>query len=202
MNVEEYFRKKQKGIEDARTEAAVQRTILIVIAVLVLSFLLAYVWVVYLLIKCSLFGKSKIVRIFSVLGLVGIAAGTIFLVRYKLMDGYNLEPPRAVSHRSSDSANRDGTKACQPVYESTDSKAKETETRSAKAETPVPSPTISEPNGKDSSPNRPEAVTDSQSQPEVRQAAERKDEDAETRSTRTETTNPSPTTSTPNGKES
>ena len=202
MNVEEYFRKKQKGIEDARTEAAVQRTILIVIAVLVLSFLLAYVWVVYLLIKCSLFGKSKIVRIFSVLGLVGIAAGTIFLVRYKLMDGYNLEPPRAVSHRSSDSANRDGTKACQPVYESTDSKAKETETRSAKTETPVPSPTISEPNGKDSSPNRPEAVTDSQSQPEVRQAAERKDEDAETRSTRTETTNPSPTTSTPNGKES
>ena len=34
MNVEEYFRKKQKGIEDARTDAAIQRTILIVIAVL------------------------------------------------------------------------------------------------------------------------------------------------------------------------
>ena len=88
------------------------------------------------------------------------------------------------------------------VPESTDRKTEDVETRSAKAETPVPSPTISEPNGKDSSPNRPDESTDSQSQPEVRQAAERKDEDTDTRSTRTETPAPSPTTSTPNGKES
>lgn len=202
MNVEEYFRKKQKGIEDARTEAAVQRTVLIVIAVLVLSFLLAYVWVVYSLIKCSLFGKSKLARIFSALCLVGIAVGTIFLVRYKLMDDYTLEPPRAVSHRSSDNANHNGTKVRQPVYESAERKAEDAETRSARTETPVPSPTIFEPNGKDSSTNRPNESTDSQAQTVVRQAAEHKDEDAETRSTRTETTNPSPTTSTPNGKES
>ena len=202
MNVEEYFRKKQKGIEDARTEAAIQRTILIVIAVLVFSILWAYVWVVYLLIKSLLYGKSKLARILSAFGLVGIAVGTILLVRYKLMDDYTSEPPRAVSHRSSDSANRDGTKVHQSVYESTDSKTKETETRLARTETHVPSPTISEPNEKDSSPNRPEEVTDSRSQPEVRQAAERKAEDAEIRLTRTETSVPSPTIHTPNEKES
>ena len=202
MNVEEYFRKKQKGIEDARTDAAIQRTILIVIAVLLLSFLLAYVWVVYLLIKCLLYGKSKLVRIFSALGLVGIAVGTILLVRYKLMDDYTSDTPRAVSRQSSDRANRNSITVRQSVHESVECKAKDTKNHLVRRETTVPSPTISEPNGKDSSSNRPEKVTDSQSQPEVRQAAERKDEDAETRSTRTKTTNPSPTTSTPNGKES
>jgi len=84
------------------------------------------------------------------------------------------------------------------VPESTDRKTEDVETRSGRTEMPLPSPTISEPNGKNSSPNRPDESTDSQ----VRQAAERKDEDAETRSTRTERTNPSPTTSTPNEESS
>lgn len=86
--------------------------------------------------------------------------------------------------------------------EKIDRKAEETETRSTRTETSVPSPMFSVPEGKETPTNRPEEVIDSQSQPEVRQVAECKAENAETRSTRTETTNPSLTTSTPNEKES
>ena len=140
MNVEEFFRKK--GLEDTRTEAAVQRMILIVIAALFLSFLLAYAWVVYLLIKSLLYGKSKLIRIFSALGLAGIAIGTILLVRYTLMDYYTSESSRAVSHQSSDSANSDVTKASQPVPESADRKAEGGGAHPTSTENSIPIPVI------------------------------------------------------------
>lgn len=83
MNVEEY-------LKETRTEATAQRTILIMVVMIVIP-VLAYVYVIYLLMKGLLFGKGKLVRIFSALGLVSIAVGTIVVVRYILKDYYASE---------------------------------------------------------------------------------------------------------------
>lgn len=85
-------RAKHKAAQEARTEAAVQRTVLIVAA----AILAAYFFVIYLLIKGLLFGKSKSVKIFSALGLIAIAIGTMVLVRHvkhKYIDDHTPKTP-------------------------------------------------------------------------------------------------------------
>lgn len=142
MNVEEYYRKKQRGIEkaqaEARTEATIQRIILIVVAALVLT----YFYVIYLLIKGLLFGKSKLIRIFSLLGLIAIAIGTILLVRYKLKDGYAPEPPKAVSYQSNNSTNCDDVKEDQSAYESTGRNSEDVETGPMRTKMSLETPVI------------------------------------------------------------
>ena len=93
MNTRERAREIEKGIQDARTEAAIQRTILIV----AVAILIGYFWAVFSLIKGLLFGKSKNVRILSALGLLAIAIGTTFLVRY-IIGKRTSETPMAQYH--------------------------------------------------------------------------------------------------------
>lgn len=99
MNIEDRAyrikRGEQRAEQEARTEALVQRTILIV----AVAILFAYVWIIVVLIKGLLFGKSKSTRILSALGLLAIAIGTTVLVRHfkhKNMDDHNPKTPMAL----------------------------------------------------------------------------------------------------------
>ena len=81
----------KKRIEELRT----QRQAIIILA----AILFAYVWIVVVLIKGLLFGKSKSTRILSALGLLAIAIGTTVLVRHfkhKNVDDHNPKTPTAL----------------------------------------------------------------------------------------------------------
>lgn len=81
-------------------------------------------------------------------------------------------------------------------------KAEDIETRPARTEPPVPSPTISVPEAKEVSPNLPEESTDHQPQKVGQQSTERKAEDTATPSTRTEASISPPIIPVSNRKES
>lgn len=100
MNVEEY-------LKETRTEATARHTILITVVMIVIP-VLAYIYVIYLLIKNLLFDKSKLVRIFSALGLAAIAVGTIVCIRYILKDNYTKVV--AYQPKNDDNANNDSKK--------------------------------------------------------------------------------------------
>ena len=140
MNVEEY-------LKETRTEATARHTILITVVMIVIP-VLAYIYVIYLLIKNLLFDKSKLVRIFSALGLVAIAVGTIVCIRYILKDSYT----KVVTYQSKndDNANNDSKKEPQlhsqhqnmneqpSVHESVERNSKDIETPPVSTENSIP----------------------------------------------------------------
>jgi len=149
MNVDEY-------LKETRTETTARHAILITVVMIVIP-VLAYIYVIYLLIKNLLFDKSKLVRIFSALGLVAIAVGTIVCIRYILKDDYT----KIVAYQSKndDNANNDSKKEHQlnsqhqnmneqpSVHESVERNSKDIETHPVSTENSIPIPVIKNSDG-------------------------------------------------------
>lgn len=149
MNVEEY-------LKETRTEATARHTILITVVMIVIP-VLAYIYVIYLLIKNLLFDKSKLVRIFSALGLAAIAVGTIVCIRYILKDNYTKVV--AYQPKNDDNANNDSKNEPQlhsqhqnmneqtSVHESVERNSKDIETHPVSTENSIPIPVIKNSDG-------------------------------------------------------